>query len=757
VPPGELIGRDRELAHLTGMLRDREVRLVTVTGPGGVGKTRLALAAAEALGRELPGGVVRVDLAALEDPRLVAEAIAVAAGAGSSRPASALEAAAAALRDASALLVLDNFEHVESAAGDVGTLLDACPGVTALVTSRHVLGLSAERMLPLAPLATPDADLDGAQAPTTAAVALFVARAQGRDPSFELTPEVAASVAEICRRLDGLPLAIELAAARVAVLSPPAMLARWDAALGLDTEGARDLPSRQRTLRSAFDWSYDLLEERERALLRRLAAFPDGFDVQAVEAAQRGDGGLLAPLELDPLSALAVLVDRSLVQRDTGPAIEPRFSMLLTVRRYLRERLADGGEEAAAEMWMATVCAASAHRDDQVFGAGVSGAELDRLDRELNNLRAALDVLLAQAPERAVDLCADLFRLWQTRHVREGRDWLERALRAAGAEAAPAGRARGLFCATWLAHFQGDYAARDRMADECLAAARSADDPLILARALYVSAAGMLEDDPATGEARYRESLALCERLGDDIGVATASNDLGELARSGGAFDEAAALYGRALELWRALGDGTGIARAAHNLAHVARELGDLPRAADLMRESLDASIELGDRHARADALAGLSVVAAEREPTMNAATLHAAAEAQLAAAGVVLDPIDAEPFAHADARLRAALGERRVQEAHTRGRRLDTRETDRLVERLLGSGEPAAPADDVLSPREREVVRFLAAGLTNAEIASRLVLSEHTVHRHVANILAKLGARSRAAAAVTAAERGLL
>jgi predicted ATPase/DNA-binding CsgD family transcriptional regulator len=754
VPAGELIGRERELANLTAMLGDPEARLVTVIGPAGVGKTRLALAASEAIAPDLPDGVVRVDLAPLEDARLVAEAIAVAAGAGSSRGASARDAAAAALRDQRALLVLDNFEQVIAAAADLGALLDACPGVTALVTSRHVLGLSAERTLPLAPLSTPAADAGEAQA--SAAVALFVARAQARDPSFELTPAVVASVAEICRRLDGLPLAIELAAARVAVLAPPAMLARWDAAVGLDTEGARDLPSRQRTLRSAFDWSYDLLEDDEQALLRRLAAFVDGFDVQAVEAAQRGDGGVLAPLELDPLSTLAALVDRSLLHREAGSAAEPRFSMLVTVRGYLRERLAERGEAVAADLWMAQVCAAAAHMEDRVLGAGCSGEELDRLDRELNNIRAALEVLLARAPGRAVDLSAELYHLWSARHIREGRDWLERALRA-GSDAPPAVRAAALYAAMWLAHYQGDYGARRRTADECLLAAQASGDPLILARALYVTGVVLIDDDPAKAQARYRESLALCERIGDDIGVATASNDLGELARGAGALDEAQVLYGRALELWRAMGDATGVARGAHNLAQAAREVGDLARAAELLREALAASAGIGDRNQRASALAGVVTVAAERRPDTAAATLYGAAEAEMAAAGIVLDPIDAEPFARAGALLQAALGDERARDAQARGGALAPEQTDLLVERLLSGDERAASTDGVLSRREREVVGLLAAGLTNAEIASRLVLSEHTVHRHVANILVKLGARSRAAAAVTAAERGLL
>jgi predicted ATPase/DNA-binding CsgD family transcriptional regulator len=755
VPAGELIGRERELASLTAMLGDPEARLVTVTGPAGVGKTRLALAASEAVRPERPDGVVHVDLAPLEDARLVAEAIAAAAGAGSSRGASALEAATAALRERRTLLVLDNFEHVEPAAGDLGALLDGCPGVTALVTSRHVLGLSAERTLPLAPLSTPAAD--GGEAQASAAVALFVARARARDPSFELTPDIVASVAEICRRLDGLPLAIELAAARVAVLAPPAMLARWDAAVGLDTVGARDLPSRQRTLRSAIDWSYDLLDSDEQALLRRLAAFADGFDVTAVEAAQRGDGGVLVALELDPLSALAALMDRSLLHRAAGSATEPRFSMLVTVRLYLRGRLAERGEAVAADLWMATVCAAAAHAEGRVFGAGSSAEELDRLDRDLNNLRAALEVLLVRAPPRALELAADLDGLWDARHVREGRDWLERALRAAGPDASPAVRARALFAAVWLAHFQGDYGARGRLADECLTAAQAADDPLLMARALYAAGVALVDTDAAGAEARYRESLALCERLGDDVGIATASNDLGELARAAGALDDAQAQYGRALGLWRATGDRTGIARGAHNLAQAARDLGDLARAADLLRESLAASAQMGDRHQRAWTLAALAAVAAERQPDIAAATLYGAAEAEIAAAAIVLETIDAEPFARADSALRAALGEERAREAQARGRGLALEQTDLLVERLLSGDEGSAPTDSVLSRREREVVGLLAAGLTNAEIASRLVLSEHTVHRHVANILVKLGARSRAAAAVTAAERGLL
>ena len=608
--------------------------------------------------------------------------------------------------------------------------------------------------MPLAPLSTPAAD--GGEAQASAAVALFVERARAPRPEFRAHGrDVVASVAEICRRLDGLPLAIELAAARVAVLSPPAMLARWDAAVGL-RHGRRARPA----VAPADAAQRVRLELRPARGARRAdlaasaGAFPDGFDVRAVEAAQRGDGGVLAPLELDPISTLAALVDRSLLHREAGSAAEPRFSMLVTVRSYLRERLGEAGEEAAADLWMAHVCAAAVPCVPTASSRHLLGRRArSARSRAQQHPSGAGRSGGARAGARAGP-GADLFRFWSARHVREGRDWLERALRAGGPDVPPAVRARALFAVAWLAHFQGDYGARGRRRTSAWRR-RVADDPVILARALYVAGVALTDHDTAAAEARYRESLALCERVGDDTGIATASNDLGELARGAGAFDDAQAHYGRALELWRAMGDITGVARGAHNLAQTARDIGDLPRAADLLRESLAASAQVGDGHSRASTLAALVAVAAQRDLDIVAATLCGAAEAEMAAAGIVLDPIDAEPFARARDLLRDRLGEQRLREAQARGRGLEPHQTDVLVQRALARDD--APADGVLSPREREVVRLLAAGMTNAEIASRLVLSEHTVHRHVANILVKLGARSRAAAAVTATERGLL
>ena len=751
---GELIGRQRELSVLAGMLGDDSVRLVTVTGPAGVGKTRVAFAVADAIEQDGSCRVIRVELAPLGEPGLVLAVIAAAAGPENRR--SPLEAATAAL-PGDVLLVLDNFEHLGPAAADVAALLDACPGVTALVTSRHVLGLSSEHMFPLAPLALPPSDEgDPARRASSASVTLFVARARARDPSFELTPEVAAAVAEICRRLDGLPLAIELVASRVAVLPPLALLARWEDAVGLDTPGAHDLPPRQQTLRQAFDWSYNLLAAAEQALVRRLAAFPGGFDIAVVEAACRGDGDVLPALDLAPIPTLAGLVDRSLVSRVTGEAAsEPRYSQLMTVRSYLREHVARNNELPASDLLMANACAATARRAGQFLGAPRSRAELDRLDAELNNMRAALDILIRAAPARAVDLATDLVGLWETRHLTEGRGWVRRAL-AAGGEDLPAGtRARGLWTAALHAHYQGDYSDQRRLAAASLAAARRADDPLTLARATYAQAMATIEVDTSEARALYLESLALCESCGDSSGIAMASNDLGELARDAGDFDEATQYYERALGLWRQTGDASGIARAAHNLAQARHALGDSERAAALVLESLAACRDVGDHHLGAVALAAAVAVAAAQTPNEAVAALNGAARSALDTMGIALESVDERPLREAEQTLRAVIGDRQFAAADARGRVLGEQEQWRLVENILGPRRPAGA--DQLTARQLEVIRHMAAGLTNAEIAQRLVVSDHTVHRHVANILGKLDARSRAEAVSIAARRRLL
>ena len=481
VPAGELIGRERELASLTAMLGDPEARLVTVTGPGGVGKTRLALAASEAVAPDRPDGVVRVDLAALEDARLVAEAIAAAAGAGSSRGDSALEAAAAALRDGRPLLVLDNFEHLEPAAADLGALLDACPGVTALVTSRHVLGLSAERTLPLAPLARPPRT---AARPRPAPPSRSSSRAPGRATRV--------SSSRPSRRVGGGDLP---APGRPAAGDRARRRARGGAAArrpcsragtrrsGSTPSGARDLPSRQRTLRSAFDWSYDLLElPRSR---RCCAGWPPSPAASTSRRSRRPSAATAAcsrrwSSTRSPRSRPSSIAACCIARRRLGG--RAAFSMLVTVRSYLRERSGRGGEEAAADLL----------DGDGLRGGGASTRTAS--SRAASRARSSTGSTASSTTSARRSTCcvargAGAAR-WTSAPISTGL-W-ERAPRPRGARLAraraaapaaptlpPAVRARALFAAAWLAHFQGDYAAGGRWRGECLAAARAADDPLI--------------------------------------------------------------------------------------------------------------------------------------------------------------------------------------------------------------------------------------------------------------------------------------
>jgi predicted ATPase/DNA-binding CsgD family transcriptional regulator len=608
-------------------------------------------------------------------------------------------------------------------------------------------------MYPLAPLPLPELEVkDAARAARFASVALFVERARARDPSFELSDEVAPAVAEICRRLDGLPLAIELVAARAGVLPPPSLVARWEDAVGLDTAGAHDLPPRQQTLRQALDWSYDLVEAGEQALLRRLAAFSGGFGLAAVEAACAGDGDALPALDLRPIAALTGLVDRSLVERERGSASEPRYRQLVTVRGYLQEQLAAHGETAAADHLMAEVAAAIARRSGQF---GLPREVLDELERELNNFHAALDVLVRTDPIGAVVLATDLFGLWRARRVREGREFVERALGAAGDELPADIRSRALWAAGMLACYQGDVEALRRFTTDSLAAAREADDRLLFARAVYADATALNMSDAGAARDRFREGLALLEEIGDTAVIAASCNNLGALARQAGDRDRACVYFERAHHLWREVGDATGVARAAHNLAWIMLARDELDRAAALLLEALAESSDIGNRHLRAFTLAAATKLAVTRAPQPAAAMLHGAAQAELEAAGVVLEPLDQAAFREAESTLRAAIGEEELTAASLRGRALEAEEQQRLVARVL---EPAQPAEgSPLTRRELEVVRLLAAGLTNGEIAERLVLSDHTVHRHVANILRKLDVRSRAAAASQAALTGLL
>ncbi len=622
VQPTALIGREREVAEVGQRLRDPQTRLLTLTGPGGTGKTRLALQVAAEVVEAFPDGVFFVNLAPLSDPALVLPTVAQTLGvveAGSQPLRASLHAV---LQDKQLLLVLDNFEQILEAASVVSEFLAVCAGVRVLVTSRAALRLRGERLYAVPPLALPD--LTPLRPLETLAqyeaVRLFIERARDVLPDFSVTDETAPAVAEICVRLDGLPLAIELAAARVRVFTPPALLSRLEHRFGVLTGGARDLPARQRTLRATIDWSYSLLSGAEQTLFARLSVFVGGRTLEAIEAVCNPDGAL------DVLAGVDSLLEKSLLgQRVTED--ETRFSMLETLHAYARDRLEESGEGTAVRQRHAQYFLALAETGEQALRGRDQIVWLRRLTQEHDNLRAA--VVWAQSVGDVglgLRLAGALWQFWWMRgYLSEGRRVLEELLvqdeHRPEAEVPARARARALTAAAMLSLSQGDF---DHATAWCMESRRlgevAGDKEVRALAACFLGIVAQYQGAYARATALYQEGLALFEELGDAWGRTHLLNDLGEVARLQGDDERATSLLQDALALNQGVGDRWGRSFVLYNLGEIARRQGDTRRARALLEESVRLSRALGDRRNMLTAfmyLGGVALTEGDAEQAM--------------------------------------------------------------------------------------------------------------------------------------------
>jgi predicted ATPase/DNA-binding CsgD family transcriptional regulator len=806
------VGREREVLEVRQALAT--TRLMTLTGAGGSGKTRLALEVARSLIVAYPDGVWFVELAPLSEEILVPKAVAEALKVPERSSETLTDTLVEVLGDRQLLLVVDNCEHlIEAAAGLADKLLDSCPGMRILATSREVLGVEGEARWLVPPLSVPDPQdtPSSGQLEDYESVRLFIERARGRDPSFSLSPENAISVAEICSRLEGIPLAIELAAARVGTLSVEQISKRVEGSLELLTRGVRTAAPRQQTLKVALDWSYDLLSEPERVLFRRLSTFAGGWTLETSEAVGSGEG----VEEGEVLELLSGLVEKSLVVTRGGDYGGVRYRLLEPIRQFAREKLEGSGEAEAAKRAHAEYFLAMAEETEpELFGPrDVEG--FNRLETEHDNLRAALSWTLERGEaELALRLAGTLGMFWHAHgYLSEGRTWLEAAL-AKDERASVAARFKALQALFWLAFDQwdndraeavaqeamelsneaeidsslaasvrimlggpawvgGDYERGKELLEEGLVLSRKSDDKVRIAEALFqLAGTAWGPGDTARGMEIYEEGLAVCREVGYTFRLPPFLIGLGYLLLVEGEYARGAALNEEAVAICREHGYRFTLNYALDNLGWAALLQGNYERARPFYEESLAVSKELGDKMPARDSLEGMACISGARGEALRAGRLFGAVQALSEtlweAEAFQLGPEEVawrEPYR---ATARSQLGEAAWEEALAQGRAMGM---DQAIAYALSTQEPSATTSSTtkhsslssapelpagLTSREVEVLGLVAEGLTNAQVAHRLFLSPRTVEAHVASIYHKLGVSSRAAATRFALEHGL-
>jgi excisionase family DNA binding protein len=770
-PLTSLIGREREIAALATALSGQD-RLVTLTGPGGVGKTRLAVAAAAAVAGDFASGVCYVSLSSISDPRLVAQTIAHVLGVRETGAASIEAHLALALRQRRLLLVLDNFEQVVAAAPLVSDLLVACPHLKILVTSRVRLRISGERERPVPPLGLAAPGTSASVSVTQSdAVQLFVERARAVREDLVFTTEQAAAVEAICQRLDGLPLAIELAAARVNVLPPTDLLARLERLLPLLTGGPRDAPARLQTMRDAIAWSYDLLTGDEQALFRRLAVFVGGFTLDAAEAIggsgmPLGFGDTLAhPFFAVTFDLVAALVDKSLLRADMGAGRATRYATLETIREFGLERLAASGEEDAVRQRHADWYLAFA--EDAGPRAKQPGAApwVESLGREHPNLRSALTWFLGRRDGLAlVRMTGALWPFWHEHtYFSEGHRWLEVALDL-GRAAPTADRIRALTGAGTLAWYQTRIEQALAWHEQALAIAREVGDQAAEAFALInLSAPAMEFGDYDLAFTRLEAGLAAARAVGETEAASLALHNLGCLAWLRGELQTSQQRAEEALALAQAEGWDWLVPSILVNSGLATADLGEFERAAALLCEGLELGHARGNLWDVGTALEGLARVHTGTGRARQAVKLFGTAAALRDETGFPQSPTDRayyEPFLTA---LREELGTDTFTAAWFDGRSMAWH--DAMAEVLAPPAEPDPMASRTvrgrtathgLTKREQEVLRLMAAGESNRAIGETLFISPTTVASHVTNIFGKLGVDSRAKATAFAHRHNL-